>query len=106
MKRKILSLLVFASLAIGTTSLIGCNQNSTSGDSSSSNSFNSASLGKAKEIYCTGGPANQYNLNDIIDLSDLNIHVKYKTAKKLSIIITLVKLKFLKQILQHWVNIL
>lgn len=48
MKRKILSLLVFASLAIGTTSLIGCNQNSTSGDSSSSNSFNSASLGKAK----------------------------------------------------------
>ncbi len=83
MKRKILSLLVFASLAIGTTSLIGCNQNSTSGDSSSSNSFNSASLGKAKEIYCTGGPANQYNLNDIIDLSDLNIHVKYENGQEI-----------------------
>lgn len=83
MKRKILNLLVFASLAIGTTSLIGCNQNSTSGDSSSSNSFNSASLGKAKEIYCTGGPANQYNLNDIIDLSDLNIHVKYENGQEI-----------------------
>lgn len=78
MKKKFISLLVLSTITIGTAALAtSCNNN----DKPSSTSSSSIQLGKATEIYCVGGPKEEYSQGDNIDLSSLAIHIKYENGQ-------------------------